>query len=142
VSTAVVLAGHPDARRARLPLFEPALLAGFGALLGPLAAAAGALWNGLALGRPRLALSAALLGGLGWLAIAGAGHTFPSVDVLLARLLGLGCGTLLWRLQRAHARGHAFLGGVSLPTLSWLLLALLGALALPSALLRPLQGLP
>ena len=141
MSTAV-LAGYPDARRARLPLFEPALLAGFGALLGPLAAGAGAVWNGLALGRPRLALSAVLLGGLGWLAIAGAGHALPSIDALLARLLGLGCGALLWRLQRAHLRGHAFLGGVCLSSLPWLLLALLGALALPAAALRPLQGLP
>ena len=137
-----VLGGYPDARRARLPPFEPALLAGFGALLGPLAAALAGAWNGLALGRPRLVAGAGLAGPAGWLAVVGAGLALPSAESLLARLLGLACGLLLWRQQSPHARGHAFLGGTSLPTLPWLLLAVLAALALPAAALRGLQGLP
>lgn len=138
----------PDARRALWPLLPPAALAYLALMLGAAPAALCALYNAVALRRPRPAALAIVVGVVGWVGfgvvfglLVAAGLKPVALAVLFARIVNVGLGVLLAWSQWAHARGHGFLKGRMLPLLPIVLAAFAAVMLLPHRLWLLLQGL-
>jgi hypothetical protein len=137
----------PDARRSRLPLFEPAFLPYAALMIGAAPAAVVALWNAVGVRRWRPAALALVCGVAGWVGfgiiiqlLLGAGWRSLSLAIIVARLANLGFGLLLARSQWAYARGHRFLGGRAVPLLPAVVVTLVVTLVLPSTALLATWG--
>jgi hypothetical protein len=138
----------PDARRAAWPLLPPVFLPYVALMLGPAVAALAALYNALALRRPRIALIAVALGIVGWVGfgvlfalVVSGGVRSPLLALLPARLLNIGLGVLLAWSQWAHVRGHDFLNGRTVVLLHAVLVAFLAVLVIPTRPQLVLEGL-
>jgi hypothetical protein len=117
-------------------------------MLGSGVAGALALYNALALRRVRPALVAIVVGLVGW---AGFGFLFalavdgglrnPMLALLPARLVNVGLGVLLAWSQWAHARGHEFLEGRTIPLLHGVLAAFAAVMLMPTRPRLVLEGL-
>lgn len=138
----------PDARRAPWPLLPPVFLPYLALMLGAGPAALAALYNAIGLRRPRLALTALIVGLVGGasfavmaaLAVRG-GIENPALALLPARLVNVGLGAALAWSQWAHLRGHEFLDGRTVPLLHAVLLTLAAVLLIPSRAQLALEGL-
>lgn len=143
-----VLQNVPDGRLAGRSIFD-ALFFGYVAIvLGAPAACACAAYNAVALRRTGLALEAAALGALAWIAytpIAGrlleAGVTNIELLVLIMRVLALGVGVLLAVRHWPHVRGHRLLGGSTIPLLGAVVAAFAVAFFLPTSVYMWIIGL-
>jgi hypothetical protein len=144
----MLLGGVSDARRAPWPLLPPVLFPYVALMLGAAVAAVLALYNALALRRPRPAVVALVVGALGWAGfgflfamLVGGGLKNGALALLPARLLNVGLGVLLAWSQWSYVRGHRFLDGRTVPLLHGVLAAFVATLVIP---LRPrlvLEGL-
>ena len=142
-----VLGRVPDARKSLVPLFPPAALGYLGLMLGAGVAGTLALWNSLALRRPKAALVALGLGLAGWagfgvviLAAASFGVKNAAVILVLARVFSLAIGILLAWHQMAYVRGHSFLDGKTVPLLPCILAGLAVSLLLTRRVMLLLLG--
>jgi hypothetical protein len=142
-----VLDGIPDARRAPLPLFPPAVLGYLALMLGAGVAGLFALWNALALRRAGAAALAVILGLVGWLgfwviveATARAGLKNAALLVLLGRFFSLLVGIALAWHQAAYVRGHSFLEGKTVPLLPCIVAGFVISLILPARAIVVLLG--
>jgi hypothetical protein len=138
----------PDARRSSVPVFSPVFFPYVALILGLPVAAACAFYNAVALRRWPLALAAVTIGVLGWVGFGlvcvlavHAGLENFLLALLPARLLNVGLGVVLAWSQWAHARGHGFLGGSTIPLLPAVLVAFVIRLVLPAQPLLVLEGL-
>ncbi|MGH9884676.1 MAG: hypothetical protein ACREBE_04060 [bacterium] len=142
-----VLGRVPDARRAPIPLFPPAVLGYLALMLGAGVAGTLALWNALALRRAGVALVSLALGLVGWagygaviVATASSGVKNVAVLLLLARVFSLAIGIVLAWHQTAQVRGHSFLDGRTVPLLPCIVAGLVLSLLLPWRVLLVLMG--
>lgn len=146
---APVLARHPDARKAALPLFEPLTFGYLALLLGGPVASVCALYNGLLLRRPGLVARAILVGVLSAVAffltvafLLGAGAENFRVIRLAGYLVHVLFGALLVTSQWRHFRGHRFLGGSVIPLLWVVIAGIVLQLLLPPKVVFFLLGIP
>lgn len=144
-----VLSGYPDARRARLPLFEPLAFGYLALSLGGPVASLCALYNGLLLRRPGLVLRAILVGAFSALAffltvafLLGAGLENYSFVRVIGYLVHVLFGALLVSSQWRHFHGHAFLRGRAIPLLWVVIAGIVLQLMLPPKVVLLLLGLP
>ena len=144
-----VLSRHPDARKARLPLFEPLAFGYLALSLGGPVASLCALYNGLLLRRPGLVVRAILVGLFSALAffltvafLAGAGVENHRLIRVIGYLVHVLFGVLLVTSQWRHFRGHRFLGGAVIPLLWVVIAGILLQLQLPPKVALLLLGLP
>lgn len=117
-------------------------------MLGAAAASLVALYNAVALRRPKPALFALLVGAIGWtcfgaiagLVLSGGLHSL-ALALLPGRLFSVGLGVLLAWSQWSYVRGHEFLGGRVVPLLHGVITAFAVFMILPVRLLLIFQGL-
>jgi hypothetical protein len=129
----------PDARRSPLPVFDPGALA-YGALaLGIGVAGLMAAWNAVGLRRWGLALAGfATAIATYWLTIeqllliAALGVDSVHVKLAFGHIMHVGGGVLLALMHVQYVRGHALLGGTTLPTPRVLLVLLVVLFAVPT----------
>lgn len=146
---APALARVPDARRGAFRLFDPVLLAYLALILGGSLAGLLGVVNGVALRRPRLALTALGLAVASWLGfwvtvegLSRAGVSSAQALVLAGRLVHMAAGGALAWSQWAHLRGHQFLDGRVVSTLGGVVMATAAFIALPWQARLWLWGLP
>jgi chromate transport protein ChrA len=145
----LVLSRHPDARKARLPLFEPLAFGYLALSLGGPVASLCAIYNGLLLRRPGLAIRALVVGLLSAVTffvtvafLIGAGMENYRLVRVVGYLVHVLFGALLVASQWRHFRGHRHLGGKVIPLLGAVVAGILLQLALPPKILLLLLGLP
>ncbi len=131
-----------------MPLLEPVFMGYVALMLGPLVAAACALFNALSLRRLRPTLVALAVGAGGWLGaglvltgLVAAGVSNPGLVLLGVRAFDLGAGALLAASQWGQVRGHRLLGGRVVPLLSAILVAFAATFFLPWRATAVLLGL-
>lgn len=146
---APVLARHPDARKARLPLFEPLTFGYLALLLGGPVASVCALYNGLLLRRPGLVIRAILVGVFSAVAffltvafLLGAGAENFRVIRVVGYLVHALFGALLVTSQWRHFRGHRFLGGSAIPLLWVVIIGIALQFLLPPRVVFFFLGIP
>lgn len=144
-----VLSRHPDARKARLPLFEPLAFGYLALSLGGPVASLCAIYNGLLLRRPGLVVRAILVGVLSALAfvltvalLIGTGVENYQLVRTVGYLVHVLFGALLVISQWRHFAGHKFLGGSAIPLLWVVIAGILLQLQLPPKIALLLLGLP
>lgn len=141
-----MLQGVPDARRAPLPLFEPVTIGVLALMIGAPLACILALLNGLQLRRLSLIVMAAVVGPativLGqWVFEVLVENGLENISLLLlgVRLLYVAAGLLLGWQQWLHVKGHALLGGRTVPAALAVGIALGAAFLMPGRLLALIQ---
>jgi len=144
-----ILSRHPDACKARLPLFEPLAFGYLALSLGGPVAALCAAYNGLLLRRPGLVVRAILVGVLSALAfvltvalLIGTGVENYQIVRVVGYLVHVLFGALLVISQWRHFAGHRFLGGSAIPLLWVVIAGILLQLQLPPKIALLLLGLP
>jgi hypothetical protein len=142
-----LLRRYPDARRAKAPLLQPALLPYLALLFGSSVAALVAVYNALMLRRPALALRSLLIGVAGWvsffLIIASANaNAHVRVVMILGRALHFAFGGVLYAMHRRHFTGSQFLDGPALPLVKSYVAAVVLYFIFPSAVVALLLGVP
>jgi len=144
-----ILSRHPDARKARMPLFEPLTFGYLALSLGGPVASLCALYNGLLLRRPALVLRAVLVGVFSAVAffltvvfLLGAGLENYSLLRVIGYLVHVLFGALLVTSQWHHFHGHAFLRGRAIPLLWVVVAGIVLQLMLPPKVVLLLLGLP
>ena len=134
----------PDARQARTYLVDPVLFPYLALLFGLPIVVLLSCFNAAALRRWGLLLASLGFGIAGWIAfLLSVGSLSHTVFALVAgRAVNFAVGVLFFFLQRAHIRGHVFLGGRLVPLRPFYIGALLVAVFMPEQLARLLMGVP
>ena len=134
----------PDARRSRMYLIDPVLFPYLALLFGLPIVVLFSCFNAAALRRWGLLAASLGIGVGGWLAflfsVGSLRHT--AFALIGGRAVNFAVGILFFLLQRAHIRGHAFLGGQLVPLRPFYIGALVVAIFMPEPLARVLLGVP
>lgn len=134
----------PDARRSRAYLIDAVLFPYLALLFGLPIVVLFSCFNAAALRRWGLLAASLGLGIAGWFAfMISVGSLSQTAFALIGgRAVNFAVGILFFLLQRAHIRGHAFLGGQLVPLRPFYIGALVVAVFMPEPLARLLLGVP
>lgn len=134
----------PDARRSPAYLIDPVLFPYLALLFGLPVVVLLSCFNAAALRRWGLFAASLGLGVFGWLGFIQSVNLLSGTAFALigGRAVNFAAGCVFYFLQRAHIRGHAFLGGQLVPLRPFYIGALIVAVFMPEPLARLLLGVP
>ena len=134
----------PDARRSRMYLVDPVLFPYLALLFGLPIVVLFSCFNAAALRRWGLLAASLGLGVFGWMGFIQAVNVLSDTAFALigGRAVNFAFGIVFYFLQRAHIRGHAFLGGQLVPLRPFYIGALVVAVFMPEPMARVLLGVP